>query len=117
MRTEIHLPYPPSVNQLYTTNGRSFKRYKSGMYNSWIADAGWTLKTQKRNEHKGRISVSYFARRPDKRKRDIDNVAKAICDFLTLHRIIEDDQHIQAIYGAWDDSVPASKIKVVVENL
>lgn len=117
MRTEIRLPFPPSVNQLYATNWKTKRRYKTGKYNEWQKDAGWKLKTQKRQNHSGRVAVTYFAKRPDNRKRDIDNLSKAICDFLVLHQIISDDRHIGVLHCAWANNLMTSEVIVIIEDL
>jgi len=96
----IHLPYPPSTNTLYM-NVRGRGRVKTRRYLTWIKNAGGVLMALKVKPVSGRVNVSISILRPDKRKRDIDNLAKAILDLLVNHKIIEDDRYIERLTIGW----------------
>jgi Holliday junction resolvase RusA-like endonuclease len=49
----------------------------------------------------GDVSVEILIIKPDRRKRDLDNLAKSILDALVLNGVIDDDSLIQKILLAW----------------
>lgn len=105
MRTELKLPFPPSVNQLYSTNWKTKQRFKSKRYRKWIAEAGICLITQKRNKHPGKVVMTFIVRNPDNRRRDLGNLEKAVSDLLVAHQIIRDDSFIVCHHMAWSDRI------------
>lgn len=97
---KILMPFPPSLNSLFPGKQR---RHKSKAYEAWIREAGYMLLNQKHDRFDCPISVSYFFGRPDKRKRDLDNLFKAPNDFLVSSGVIADDSLIHRICGEWAD--------------
>lgn len=99
------LPFPPSVNSLFF-NVRGRGRVKTKRYSDWIVDAGMAAKAQMRLHDyrvEGPFGLEAIAYRPDKRKRDLDNLLKPILDLLgpkTLG-VIEDDHLCQSIKIEW----------------
>jgi Holliday junction resolvase RusA-like endonuclease len=49
----------------------------------------------------GDVSVEILVIKPDRRRRDLDNMAKSIIDALVLNGVIDDDSLIQKILLAW----------------
>ena len=97
----INFPYPPSLNHLFAGQQR---RYKSKKYKAWIAEADIAILQQRPHKIKGKVKFSVLLGKPDKRRRDLDNVgAKAILDRLVAHGIIEDDSLVESIFMAWAD--------------
>jgi crossover junction endodeoxyribonuclease RusA len=95
----LYLPYPPSVNGLYSGKAR---RFKSPKYKEWLKLAGL------QNKREGEIvlppyAVTYTFKRPDKRKRDVANLEKAVSDFLVSCKFIEDDHLIDRITLQWGE--------------
>lgn len=97
---KILMPFPPSLNSLFPGKQR---RHKSKAYEAWIREAGYMLLSQKHDRFDCPISVHYFFGRPDKRKRDLDNLFKAPNDFLVSSGVIADDSLIHRICGEWAD--------------
>jgi hypothetical protein len=60
----------------------------------------------------GKYKIMIRVLRPDKRRRDIDNLSKAACDFLQYAKIIEDDCLCEAIYCKWVISGPEFRINL-----
>ena len=82
------LPIPPSTNNLFINiAGRG--RVISGEYQRWRAAATDSLWQQKTKCFDVPVSITITVE--DKGRRDVDNFAKGICDFLVTHKIIEDD--------------------------
>jgi crossover junction endodeoxyribonuclease RusA len=97
MRTEAFyaLPYPPSANKYWyhtkrgevlTEKARAFRHDVWGIVN----EAGASKAT-------GRLEVSITLTMPDNRKRDIDNVLKALLDALQHAGAYADDNQIDLL--------------------
>lgn len=52
------------------------------------------------------------ATRPDKRRRDLDNLLKATSDLLVRMRVIEDDNFCRAIVAEWADAGAPMVVKI-----
>jgi Holliday junction resolvase RusA-like endonuclease len=92
MSTSIDLPLPPSTNRLWRS-GRG-RVYRSKRYMVWCRAAGLELALRKPARTTGAVVVTIAAGRPDKRRRDIDNLAKSTLDLLVAHQVIEDDAKV-----------------------
>ena len=46
------------------------------------------------------------AGRPERRKRDVDNLSKAIMDLLNAHQLIQDDTNVASITTSWGPTFP-----------
>lgn len=85
------LPYPPTINHYYIRTKRGVVlTAKANDYRADVIQAvgkGHTTLL-------GPISVKVDAYMPDKRKRDLDNVFKALCDAMTHAGVWRDDSQI-----------------------
>ena len=96
MATRMILPYPPSVNHYWLRNRNGSVR---------ISDAGLAFREevayvcrQKRIKRAlGRLEVRIAVNPPDARRRDLDNVLKALLDALQHAGAYEDDSQIDRI--------------------
>jgi len=89
---EADLPYPPSVNHYWRYVGNRPRISKQGReYREEIAAAlfAWKIKPQP-----GPIVLSITMHPPDRQKRDIDNICKALLDALQHGGAYEDDSQI-----------------------
>lgn len=84
--------------------------YRSAQYLRWIAQADQLFVM---NKPKGPIQklvgpfvVLLELKRPDKRHRDADNLAKICLDFATRLGLIEDDRFCQWLVVGWVDNIP-----------
>ena len=94
------LPYPPSVNNLFlNVAGRG--RIITPKYKAWIDLCLWTLAARRLSPVKGRFAITINAVRPDRRKRDLDNLAKPILDVIVKAGLVDDDSLAQRITMAW----------------
>jgi len=110
---EITLPLPVSVNRLWR-NGKG-RTFRSPQYRCWLTEAGWELRTQRPKLIAGPVSVTIAAGRPDRRRRDIDNLAKSLLDLLVAHQVIEDDANVVKFTAGWDTAVPPGIVRVTIE--
>jgi len=101
--TVFTLPFPPSVNNLFVNiPGRG--RVKTQRYRTWRNAAGWDIRAAKPGKFEGPVEISVVYQRPDSRRRDLDNLFKAIADALVEFEIIEDDSKIERITLEWGES-------------
>lgn len=114
--TVLTLPYPPTANNLYRNLPKG-GRVKTGHYNAWLHEAGWSIKAQHPSRIIGRYMLTIIADAPDRRARDVDNLIKPVSDLLKKAGVIEEDSLAKSVMAAWSD-VPATKgagIRVMVE--
>ena len=92
---ELELPYPPTVNHYWQRNGRQTfvssegKRFRSLVKCIWLASGAPRVE--------GKVLMSVMVLHPDKRRRDLDNLLKAICDALEHSGAYEDDVQLWGI--------------------
>lgn len=107
--------FPPSVNNLFA-NVQGKGRRKSERYRMWsrIAQteilagrAKWPIK-----RIGGPVEVVIELGRPDKRKRDLDNYAKALLDTLVEMDVIDDDRQIEDLRLRWRDDFKGARVEV-----
>lgn len=93
----FQLPWPPTVNTYWRRVGAKTLISKKGrlyrdvaMDQAWQHDRrGWPLK--------GRLRVSVTAFPPDRRRRDLDNILKALLDALGHVGLYLDDSQIDRL--------------------
>ena len=109
----LYLPFPPTANNLFPT-GKSGKRFPSKQYQRWRANAAAALEHQASRLTPGKVQVEYAFARPDKRRRDVENLAKACSDFLVTHGLIEDDSLIQRSVQEWHEAKQFNGVRVTI---
>ena len=93
MSYTITLPFPPSANTYYRNfNGRMLLSQKGREYKQAVALVCYRKGLPKTMT--GRLSVDVVATVPDKRKRDIDNLHKALLDSLAGVGVFSNDEQI-----------------------
>ena len=95
----ISLPYPPSVNHLWRV-GKGGRVHKSKEGRAWADEAAWLVKSSG-VKVTGPYILSVVVHRPDKRRRDLDNLSKAVGDALQAGGAIEDDCLCVASVWSW----------------
>jgi Holliday junction resolvase RusA-like endonuclease len=109
----LTLPFPPSVNNLFINRGK--KRARSPGYCAWSDLANYQINRQKPQPVAGPVKLTYeFQEGQDNRRRDIDNLAKAVNDILVERKIIEADDNriVRAIDLRWSRDVVGVRITV-----
>jgi crossover junction endodeoxyribonuclease RusA len=99
MSVVLQLPYPPSANRLWIRARKGMRR--SDEYMAWLNEAGWMAKAQRPKRISGPYKLSVQASRPDKRRRDIDNLLKPIGDLLEHIGVIENDCDCEMVTARW----------------
>ena len=109
---KLILPFPPSVNRLWRTT-KSGGMHRSTEYSSWCKHAEWASVTQiKGQKITGKYTLEIVAVRPDKRRRDLGNLEKAVSDLLQKIKVIQDDYLCEDIRLRWAKSGPECLIIV-----
>ena len=111
------LPYPPSVNHywrrvgrrvLISREGRTFRRNVCA-----LLGGGGTRKPPAG----GRIALAMDAFPPDRRRRDLDNIAKPVLDALEHAGVYLDDSQIDLLLTQRRKIVKGGKLEVRVDEL
>lgn len=95
---------PPPLSACFKNAGK-FGRVKTTRYKAWIGECSVGLQKDfpgPRKTISNLVSVTYIIRRPDKRKRDLDNMLKALNDLLVTAAFIHDDSQIEQLSIRWD---------------
>lgn len=104
------LPFPPSVNSMTAcVGGRSIKTARHRQY---LVDACKAIQKQEWEEFTNPVSIKMSLGRPDKRKRDIDNHAKAPLDALVAMGVIDDDSLNHDMRIRWDEKVIGCMVEI-----
>ena len=93
----IVLPWPPSINHYWRNyRGRTVISQDGRLYRQTVA---YRILEQgiPRENLNCRLQVSIDAYPPDKRRRDLDNIQKALLDAIVAADVIEDDSLIDAL--------------------
>ena len=108
----LTLPWPPSINTYWRTfQGRMIISAKGRDYRKAVFEQV-TLQAGALN-YQGKLRVEIEAYRPDKRRRDLDNLLKAVLDGCTHADVWEDDSNIVDLRIYWADTVGGMlKVKV-----
>lgn len=86
----LTLPWPPSVNRYWRQlNGRAILSADGRAYKQEVAACCIFVGAQK---FEGPVAVDILAVRPDKRRRDLDNLLKAALDAMTPWVWADDSQ-------------------------
>lgn len=97
---ELNLPWPPTVNTYWRSlvikgQVRVLTSLKGRDYQSSVARL--CLLNRAAKNLSGRLSVTITAYPPDRRARDLDNIAKSLLDALTKAGVWGDDSQIDRL--------------------
>jgi len=102
MIIRLELPLAPSTNRLWKI-GKGGRMYKSPEYVAWLDEAGWMVKAQTKYQINGPYVIHISAVKPDKRRRDLDNLLKSTSDLLVKSKIVDDDSECHALAAEWSE--------------
>jgi crossover junction endodeoxyribonuclease RusA len=112
---DLSLPWPPSVNRYWRTfQGRMIISAEGRTYRKAVADQ--VLIQRGAKHYQGKLKVQIEAWRPDNRRRDLDNLLKAVLDSLTHAGVWEDDGNIIDLRIYWAESI-GGMLKVNIQEV
>lgn len=99
-RLSLTLPWAPSVNHYWRRRGPAYFIAKEGQqFRAEVARLAQAAGI--RAPMLGPVGVQILASAPDRRRRDLDNIAKALLDALGHAGVYEDDAQITRLELAW----------------
>lgn len=106
----VTLPYPPTVNHYWGARGNRRFVKKEG-----VAFRGDVVRIcEGVTKQEGDLAVFVDAYPPDRRRRDIDNINKAILDALQHAGCYDDDCQIRTLHVTKCEPVKGGKVEVLV---
>ncbi|EPK6501878.1 RusA family crossover junction endodeoxyribonuclease [Klebsiella aerogenes] len=113
---EFDLPYPPSVNSYWRRgNGRTYINQKGREYRQAVRELleskGLDINTA------ARLNLRIVAYMPDRRRRDIDNILKAVLDSLEHGGLMQDDAQIDVLKVVRGCVVPGGQLSIRVREI
>ena len=115
----LELPYPPTINHYYgrARNGRLYIKKRGREYREcvWMRVRASTNKIDvSLLPLTGRLSVTLQIFPPDRRKRDIDNVQKALLDALEKAGVYKNDNQIKDLHSRMHIYDPTEGLRGVI---
>ena len=93
--------FPPSTNNLWMpVKGKGLVKTKE--YRAWQDANAWIIRQQiGLVKIEGPFEAYFVFERPDRRKRDLDNLLKASLDCIENARVVENDYLCQKLTAEW----------------
>lgn len=113
----LKLPYPPSINNYYGIKGsRKFIKKEGREFRTVVVDALRTYAwTHEPLTERLQVWVEVFP--PDRRRRDLDNIKKALLDALTHAGIYEDDCLIDDLRSVRGEVIKGGYVRVHISKI
>jgi len=111
--TVLTLPWPPAVNNLFMNVGK--RRIRTKRYDAWLSEALIAVHEQRPAKIAGSFNVTIICNQPDRRRRDLDGLAKAPLDLLVKAGVITDDSHARQLTIGWGVLEPSKPGSVYIE--
>lgn len=113
----LMLPYPPSVNHYWRScRGRVFISKAGLTYRAQVAAIARS-QGQGAKPLAGRLIMGVVTHAPDNRKRDLDNVLKALLDALAKARVYNDDSQIDDLRIVRGDTSKIGFVTVEIREM
>ena len=113
----LTLPYPPSINHywrrvgprtLISREGRTFRKNVCAL----LGGGG-----PRKPPAGGRIALAMDAFPPDRRRRDLDNIQKAVLDALQHAGIYEDDSQVDLLVTRRRQPVKGGRLEIELNEI
>lgn len=118
----LSLPWPPSVNVYWRNVGgkvlisREGRAYARVVYGCALEQSMTTLSVG-RKVFVAPVSVDITAYPPNRARRDLDNLPKAILDALTKARVWEDDSLVHDLRIRWGEVRKGGEIQITINEM
>lgn len=113
---KLELPYPPTVNHYYGQKPRGGRYIKPEGKAFRIEVLAVAMQNKACNYVTDDIEVYIEVYPPDKRKRDLDNINKALLDALEAAGVFKDDSQIVKLTSTKHESVKGGKVIVRIHK-
>ncbi|HPM22961.1 MAG TPA: RusA family crossover junction endodeoxyribonuclease [Phycisphaerae bacterium] len=113
--TKIELPWPPSVNHYYRRVGSRTLISRAGR--AFRVEVGRILAARRLSPALGRLAVTVEVFPPDRRRRDIDNLLKAVLDACQHGGAFPDDSRIVWLLIRRTQVVRGGRVVVTIRDL
>ena len=112
----LKLPWPPSVNTYWRhARGRHYISKKGKEYRQQIIKI---IQQQHLDINTpARLKIAIIANAPDKRRRDLDNLQKAVFDSLTHAGFMQDDEQIDDFRVRRGERERGGSLDIVITEL
>ena len=119
----LSLPWPPSVNVywrhvgskvLISAEGRTYSRK---VYDCVLMQCAPRSSLNVTRRFDSPVSVDITAYPPNRARRDLDNLPKAILDALTKARVWEDDSLVHDLRVRWGEVRKGGEIAVTIKPM
>lgn len=109
-RIEFELPYPPSINNYYGRyKNRTFLKKEVRDYRDTVLIS---LKNRLETFGDKKVIAEIDLYRPDRRRRDIDNVLKCVLDIGQLLGVYDDDSQVVTMLVSKKEIIKPGKVSV-----
>jgi len=119
----LTLPYPPSVNHYWrhyrgrTVISREGRAFRASVCALLAPAPGMSGHGPRKPPSGGRVALDMDAFPPDRRRRDLDNIQKAVLDSLEHAGVYEDDSQIDLLLTRRCEVTPGGRIEVGVHDM
>lgn len=86
--------------------------FRSSEYTAWLHECTVLIRQQRIPKVAGTYELLIRAVRPDKRRRDIDNISKAVNDLLQCAGVVEDDCLCVKLTCMWVKDGPPVRVTI-----
>lgn len=113
------LPMPPSVNHMYLQSRWGGKRIRTKKAREWFDQAEKIVRNEILNQKweptiNQKIVLDVLTMFPDRRKRDTNNTAKALCDMLEHAGVYDNDRFALVRYIDYGVDRENPRVEVVI---
>ena len=119
----LSLPWPPSVNVywrhvgpkvLISAEGRA---YADKVYDCVLMQCAPRSSINATRRFDSPVSVGIIAYPPNRARRDLDNLPKAVLDALTKARVWEDDSLVHDLRIRWGEVRKGGEIQITISEM
>jgi len=119
----LDLPYPPSLNSYWRhpssgpLAGRHLISEQGRAYRAKVCETWRHSHIPRAGALTGRLSVEILAFPPDRRRRDLDNIPKAVLDALTHAGVWLDDSQIDRLSVVRQPAEMGGRLRVTISAM
>ena len=118
MTLYLRLPWPPSVNHYWRHVGPRVLVSREGRAYRRACHLAMCLQLQRTpDKFSGQVSLTIYVAPPDRRRRDLDNILKALLDALQAIGVYGDDSQVTELYMRRCKPIAQGQVRVEVAQM